>query len=117
MKLETKYISSLGISIDFQIGKNAHDNFDIIDAADPDDLWFHINEHASCHVIATMPNDIHFDKKQLMYIIKQGAILCKQHSKYKSQKKVGIVYTQIKHITLTDIPGKVELQTSKTVTI
>jgi predicted ribosome quality control (RQC) complex YloA/Tae2 family protein len=117
MKLETKYISQLGINIEFQIGKNAYDNFDIIDAAYPDDLWFHINENASCHVIATMPDDMCFDKKQLMYIIKQGAILCKQHSKYKSQKKTSIIYTKIKYVTLTNIPGKVELQISKTLTI
>jgi predicted ribosome quality control (RQC) complex YloA/Tae2 family protein len=117
MKLETKYISPLGINIDFQIGKNAYDNFDIIKAADPNDLWFHINELASCHVIANMPDDIIFNKKQNMYIIKQGAILCKQNSKYKSQKKLNIVYTQIKNITLADTPGSVNLQLSKTITI
>ena len=117
MKLETKYISPLGMNIDFQVGKNAYDNFDIIKAADPNDLWFHINELASCHVIANMPDDINFNKKQIMYIIKQGAILCKQHSKYKSHKKISIVYTQIKNITPTDTPGSVNLQTSKTVSI
>ena len=113
----TKYISPLGIDIEFKIGKNANDNIDIVNAADPNDLWFHISETASCHVIATIPNDIHFNKKQIMYIIKQGAILCKQYSKYKSQKKLNIVYTQIKNITLADTPGSVNLQICKTLSI
>jgi predicted ribosome quality control (RQC) complex YloA/Tae2 family protein len=117
MKLITKTISPLGIQIDFKIGKNANDNIDIINESGPNDLWFHISESASCHVIATIPDDITFNKKQIMYIIKQGAILCKQHSKYKSQKKLNIVYTPIKFVTPTDNTGSVNLLISKIIAI
>ena len=52
-----------------------------------------------------------------MYIIKQGAILCKQHSKYKSHKNVSIVYTYIKHVTMTNIVGTVTTENTKTIKI
>jgi len=117
MKLETRYIAPLGLEIEFKIGQNAHDNFSVIESAEPIDLWFHIEDQSSCHVVATIPPSIEFDKKQLMYIIKQGAILCKQHSRYKSQKKVSVIYTTIQNISLTNIPGTVNTQNTKTVII
>jgi len=117
MKLIDKYIGPLGMDIQFHVGKNAQDNFDIIESANPDDIWFHIDDHASCHVIACLPNDISFQKKQLMYIIKQGAILCKQYSNYKSQKNVSIVYTPIKNVTMTNHTGSVTIQSSKNISI
>ena len=57
-----------------------------------------------------MPTNIVFDKKQTMYIIKQGAILCKQHSKYKSMKKVNILYTDVQNVIPTNILGCVNIQ-------
>jgi predicted ribosome quality control (RQC) complex YloA/Tae2 family protein len=117
MKLETKYIAPLGIEIEFKVGQNAHDNFAVIESSNITDLWFHISDNSSSHVVASIPPDIQFEKKQMMYIVKQGAILCKQHSRYKSQKNVSVVYTTIQNITLTNIPGSVTIQNSKTVII
>lgn len=117
MKCETRYIAQLGIDIEFKIGKNASDNFDIIESSQANDLWFHIDDHSSCHVVASMAEDTNYTKKQLLYIIKQGAILCKQHSKYKSQKDVSIIYTYIKNITMTDIVGSVITESAKTIKI
>jgi predicted ribosome quality control (RQC) complex YloA/Tae2 family protein len=117
MKVESRYIAPLGIDVEFKIGQNARDNIDAINAAKVTDLWFHIEDHSSCHVIASMPDDIKFDKKQIMYIVKQGAILCKQHSRYKSQQNTIIVYTTIQNVTPTNIIGTVTIQNRKTVTI
>ena len=33
------------------IGKNAKENWDIIDMAEPDDIWFHLSYYPSCHLI------------------------------------------------------------------
>jgi predicted ribosome quality control (RQC) complex YloA/Tae2 family protein len=117
MKIIDRNIEPLGINIIFHIGKDANDNFNIIENANPGDIWFHIDDNASCHVIACLPEDNEFNKKQLMYIIKQGAILCKQHSKYKSQKNVSIVYTYIKNVTMTNIIGTVTTENTKTIKI
>lgn len=117
MKSIDRYIAPLGINILFTVGKNAQENFNIIENSNPNDIWFHIDNYASCHVIASMPPDIDFDKKQLMYIIKQGAIICKQYSKYKSDKNVTIVYTCVKNVTMTNHTGSVTIQSSKTISI
>lgn len=117
MKQETRHIDALGTDIVFKIGQNAHDNFAVIESSNALDLWFHVNDHSSSHVVASIPPESQFDKKQLMYIVKQGAILCKQHSRYKSQKNVTIVYTTIQNVTTTNIPGTVSIQNSKTVII
>lgn len=117
MKIEAKYIQSLNREIPYLIGSNAQDNFDIIDESEPTDMWFHIAGQSSCHVIAKMPQDIKLDKKQKLQIIKQGALICKQNSKYKSLHDVQIIYTQIANITKQEQIGKVETQNSKIIEI
>ena len=117
MKHETRYIAPLGLEIGFTIGQNALENIEAINDAKATDLWFHIEDQSSCHVIASMPADIKLDKKQTMYIVKQGAILCKQHSRYKSQQNVAVVYTTIQNVSPTHIMGTVTIQNGKTVTI
>lgn len=105
----------LQIEVDYVIGKSAAENFEIIDNAEDYHIWFHVKDNPSSHVIAKLEDDL--KKKELRYIIKQGAILCKQHSKLTNQKNVDIIYTQIKNITKTDIPGSVYTQNEKTITI
>jgi len=86
-------IPLIGRTIQYQIGQNAQDNFDIIDAAKPDDLWFHLYHFSSSHVVASMPENL--SKKEKSYIAKQGAVLCKQNSKFKSGKDIEIIYTPV----------------------
>ena len=112
---KTVEFPQLQISVDYVVGKNAEENFEIIDEAEDYHIWFHIKNHPSSHVIAKLEDNL--KKKDLRYIIKQGAILCKQHSKLSSSKNVEIIYTQIKNITKTDIPGSVCTQNEKTITI
>jgi predicted ribosome quality control (RQC) complex YloA/Tae2 family protein len=104
-----------GIDVQYLIGKNAKDNFRIIDLAKPTDLWFHIEEKPSCHVIAILPDG--GSTKDLRYIIKQGAVLCKQYSRYASEKNVPIIFTTMDNVVKTDIPGSVETRGVKRVFI
>lgn len=113
--LKTIDFPKLGVSVDFHIGQNAADNFDIIDAADPHHLWFHLAGQSSCHVIAAIPNTI--DRKEIRYIVKQGAVLCKQHSRCASQKNISITYARICDVQKTDVIGTVIVQNQKTVYI
>ena len=117
MKLETKYIASLKDSIDFKIGQNSQDNFDIIDISNPNDLWFHLYGESSCHVIATIKPEVKLDKKQKRQIITQGALLCKQNSRHKSAKNVNIIYTEIKNIEKTETIGTVQVNEQKSILI
>jgi predicted ribosome quality control (RQC) complex YloA/Tae2 family protein len=110
------FVPGLNKIIQFYIGKNAKHNNQIIDAANDDDIWFHVKDLPSCHIIAVIPEDI-IDKKDLRYIIKRGALLCKSRSKYTSIKKLDIVYTNVKNITKTEIEGTINITNEKIVTI
>jgi predicted ribosome quality control (RQC) complex YloA/Tae2 family protein len=129
-RIVTKYIPALKKNIVYKIGKDAQNNFDLIDAADKNDVWFHLNDESSCHVIACLKNiqyttrddelpnfyDIDFDsldKKEKQQIITQGALLCKQYSKLKSTKKVNVIYTKIEDVYKTDVKGRVLTYKSK----
>ena len=105
----------LHIDVEYVIGKNADENFDIIDDAEDHHIWFHVNGHSSSHVIAKLDSEL--NKKDFRYIIKQGAILCKQYSKLKSSKNVEIIYTIIGNITKTNIPGSVITSNEKKIII
>ena len=115
-KIEEQYNQGLKTMITFYIGKSAAGNFEIIDISDPDDIWFHINNDSSAHVIAKMP--INIDKKDIKYIIKHGAVICKQNSKYKSAKTpTEIIYAKIKHIEKTSTIGAVHVIDGKIVRV
>lgn len=133
-RVVTKYIPSLKKNIVYKIGTNDKNNFELIDTAHKDDLWFHLNNESSCHVIAClknityttldddMPNyydlDFHdLDKKQKQQIIKQGALLCKQYSRLKSMKNVEIIYTKIENVEKTNIVGTVSTFKSKIIVV
>jgi predicted ribosome quality control (RQC) complex YloA/Tae2 family protein len=109
------YIPSLKSNITFDVGQNAKENFDLIDAAHIEDHWFHVEGLPSGHVIAHTSHVS--DRTILNKIVKQGALLCKQQSKYSAQKNLEIVYTRVKNVEKTNIIGNVILQESKKIFI
>lgn len=114
MKTENIFIDALKREIVFYIGKNQSENFEVIDKGESDDLWFHAKNESSCHVVCELPEDI--EKKELKYILKIGALLCKNNTnKLKSLKNVEIIYTQIKNITKTEVAGCVITSNTKTI--
>ena len=118
MKTEIVFIPQLQKEITYYIGTNQSENFATIDLGEDNDIWFHSKNESSCHVVANICKDIPQPilKKNMRYILKQGALLCKQNTnKLKSQKNVEIIYTHIKNITKTDIPGRVITKDIKTV--
>ena len=75
-----------------------------------------MDKETSSHVVAAIPEN--FDKKNMKYVVKQGAILCRQHSHFKTSKKpVSIVYAKIKNIIKTGIVGSVIVSDGKTVNV
>ena len=116
MKTEIIIIQPLKREITFYIGKSKEDNFAVIDAGNENDLWFHASHDSSCHVVCEVPDNI--DRSEMRYIIKMGAVLCKNNTnKLKSQKNVEIIYTQIKNVTKTAIAGCVQTTNTKTIII
>lgn len=117
MKSITRHIAALDSDIEYYIGKSASENVEIIDAASENDLWFHIDGEPSGHVIAKIPENSDFTKKQLRQIVTQGALVCKENSKYKSQRNVDIVYTYVKYVEKTKILGKVAITNHKIISL
>jgi len=117
MKTEFIKVSGIPDPIEFWIGSNAQDNFDMIDEAEQDDLWFHVNNESSGHVIARISNSTELNKKIINKIIIQGGVMCKKYSKCKSKHNLEIVYTRIFDIVKTHSLGQVILRSSKVVTI
>jgi predicted ribosome quality control (RQC) complex YloA/Tae2 family protein len=116
MKTNILFIQGLNREITFYIGKNQNEHFDIIDLGKENDLWFHANDISSCHVVAIIPEDI--ERKDLRYIIKIGALLCKTNTnKLKSLKNVEIIYSEIKDVVKTLIPGCVKILNKKIIKI
>jgi predicted ribosome quality control (RQC) complex YloA/Tae2 family protein len=108
MRKIMKYIDAIKANIEFRVGQNAQDNFDLIDDSGPDDLWFHISKTSSCHVVASIPQNV-IDKKILKKIAVQGAVICKQHSNYKSERDVHVIYTKIQNLVKTPTVGAVSV--------
>jgi NFACT protein RNA binding domain len=122
VKVLTRYLEGLRQSIVFYVGTSAKENDEIIDTCSTvgigeNNLWFHIKGESSCHVIAAINTEHEYTKKELKYIIKAGALLCKQYSRYKSEKNVSIIYTTLDNIEKTDILGRVLTKHTKEIII
>ena len=114
MKVEDIFIKELDKTIRFYIGKDKHENFEIIDCADKEDIWFHANTVSSCHVVCETPLGLH--ENDLIHIISVGGMLCKMNTnKLKTCKNVGIIYTKIKNVKKTKVVGCVITQDTKTI--
>lgn len=141
MRIVTRYIDSCNETFIYKVGRNAKNNYEIIDESHPQDIWFHLSNDSSCHVIAVLNldhyNSIHNDvndtekmnirynfklddlnTKQKSQIIKQGALICKQYSnKYKSQKNVEVIYTNIENVCKTNRVGTVLTTKTKSIIV
>lgn len=97
----------------FLVGKDAKDNDAVIDSGKAGDLWFHLHDESSCHVVACVPEDVYDinDKKKrkgvLRSISKQGAMICKRFSRMKSEKDVTVTCAKLEDVQKTRVPGQV----------
>lgn len=77
------------------VGRNSKENWGLIDISEKQDLWFHVEDKPSCHVFIVKPFNCDLIPKD---VIIKAAQLCKFYSKYKNDKKVKIIYTEIRNI-------------------
>jgi len=98
------------------IGHNAIDNWNLIDNAKQNDIWFHIKDHPSPHIVLNNENDIKINKIPKS-VIKHCALICKQNSKLVRLKNITIIYTEIKNVNKSDIIGSVHVRNTKNVKI
>ena len=103
-----RYEDSTGKIYDILIGVSDQNNWDIIAHSSQNDLWFHVDDQPSCHVIIKTNNEKKIEKR----VIRHAAMICKMNSKAKHQKNTKIIYTRIKNVIKGDTVGSVV--TSKT---
>jgi predicted ribosome quality control (RQC) complex YloA/Tae2 family protein len=114
MKIETIFFESINKEIIYYIGRNSKENFSVIDMGKQDDIWIHVKDESSCHVVIYLPDE-RIERTKLKQIIKKGCLLCKENTnKLKNVKKVEMIYTQIKYVTKTNVEGCVITENTKT---
>ena len=94
-----------GVDYSFRVGRNQRENWALIDAAAPGDVWFHLEGVPSGHVILGAVDNIATLPRQ---VLKHGAVLCKQKTnKYKSVAKCPVIYTTVSKLTKGQQVGSV----------
>jgi len=88
------------------IGKNKEENWQLIDAASPADIWFHIEDQPSCHVILNNSDKVKL-RDLPRQVLKRCAYLCKINSAAKTMPKCNVIYAPISEVEKTQIVGQV----------
>ena len=114
MKTETFVFENTEYTI--YIGQNKNENWELIDAAEKTDIWFHIDGVPSCHVILVNSNVVKL-RDVPRQVIKRCAYLCKINSSalVKSMPKCVVIYTPISEVVKTAIVGQVSIKSCKSV--
>ena len=95
------------------VGKSDQNNWDIIDKSSQNDIWFHVDNQSSCHVIIQTDGNLKVERN----VIKEAASLCKNGSKARNSRKVPIIFTLVKNIKKGDKPGSVTARKTQTIVI
>jgi predicted ribosome quality control (RQC) complex YloA/Tae2 family protein len=93
------------------IGQNAQENTEIVTNAFQHDIWFHVENSPSCHVLLKLQNKTNIP----IQVLKRCAYLCKINSKAKYEKISQIIYTRACNVIPTSIPGKVQTTDCKVI--
>jgi len=100
------------------IGQNRGENTQLVDTADPKNIWFHIANSPSCHILLKTTCKM---KEVPLQVIKRCACLCKSHSKpqTKSTPNCPVMYSHAENVQSTATMGevKVNLNTIKFIKI
>jgi predicted ribosome quality control (RQC) complex YloA/Tae2 family protein len=87
----------------FRIGQCKEDHHQMIDESSPQDLWFHLEDFPSSHIIASVPDDL--NREKVKEIIRYGIRLSREKSKYGSD--VAVVYRRIRDVKKSNVIGEV----------
>jgi len=108
MKEDNITDNKTNIVLNYWVGSNAIDNWNIIDKADQNDLWFHLSDHASAHVILRISSDNLTVKKISKQTLIHCAQQCKLNSKFSNiSNKMKVIYTEIKNVSKGENVGQV----------
>lgn len=114
MKTLTIFDTNLDTELEIYLGENAKDNWDILDKSSQNDIWFHLENHPSPHVILKIPdNGKNINKQTILYC----AMICKENSKFSGHKKISVIYTEKKNVSKGQDVGSVYTKKTNKVVI
>ena len=83
-----------------QIGRCWQENEELIKSSAPEDIWFHLDDESSCHLVLRNVMNIPVNKLDKK-LIKRCAALVKQHTnKCIQHHKYNVIYCNIDNIEL-----------------
>lgn len=101
-----------GIEHRVWVGSNAHDNWRVIEQSEEDDVWFHLDDVPSCHVV--LQHSEHINRS----ILKHCAAICKSYTnKYRGKRKPHVVATSVSNLRFGMTPGMVYMRDPARVTV
>lgn len=101
---------------DIFVGTSAKENWKLIDESDPFDLWLHVDNYPSGHVVIKERLKGKSELEVPDYpnqIIGLGADYCKSQSKYSNIQKLKIVYTLVANLKKGKEVGSVFISKSQ----
>ena len=101
----------------YEIGTSASCNWELLDNADKDDIWVHLDGFPSCYVICKWNNNMSFPtkakkKKYIQKRAKEAGKICYIRSQNKipdDLKEIDIIYIKCKYVKKGAIVGQAEL--------
>jgi predicted ribosome quality control (RQC) complex YloA/Tae2 family protein len=101
--------------LEYKIGKNASDNTMLVVSSTPYDVWFHIHNETSAHLVYYNPDKLSLETLRSNGTIYRMAIALKKQSKYRKYLNISVLYCYIKDVTTTNTPGLVTTINTKTI--
>lgn len=96
------------IIVPMKIGKNAEENWKLIDDSNQEWTWVHLKSFPSGHVIIECENPS-------LQLIKLAGNLCKERTKYKNVPNLKISYCLVKNLNKGEKPGEVYFNSNRQV--
>ena len=107
-------------TVKYYVGQSAKENWELLSRADQSYIWFHLDSFSSPYVImwSSINNleeiiKISVDISSVNQFLYYGAELCKKYSKYKNQRDIKIVFTDIKNISKGKKEGEAIIKNKK----
>jgi hypothetical protein len=94
-------------NINCKIGSNSKENWEILETANHNYLFFHLSSFPSCYVILET-NDIS-DNNSIL----KAALECKKHTKYKNLKNIKVDYCYVSNLEKGDVVGEVIFKSNR----
>ena len=81
--------------VNFYVGRNAKNNWELLDKANDNDIWVHLDNLPSCYVIIDSNSSSPINKSHIKY----AAQLCVTYSKIPNNVKgVHFIFTECKNV-------------------